>query len=331
MDPKVKSSPFRFLDLPLELRSQIIKLSISSDRPKSKPQHATFRTGFEIEPHDFTISATGLKWHSLTSFNMLSVSRQVRHEIMTIIFQNASVCLQVEIPRYGGLSKVAASVSGNLRALKAYPLLCDSAREVTIIFRPEPAYISGPLIETEGDVFTLLREHAAVAVLIGLSMCVLAPVFALAKLASWVHRTGPFQRRHADLHALVDTLAHGLRGCKSLKIILYLNDLYLQDLKIILRLFEAPSCSITLEERWIQWDYPVMRDRVLEKYEVDYRTFVEAAAKEVGHNLLLTVSPSVEEFEVDETDDGDTRGSKIIGNRRRVWVEEYLLSPSSEE
>lgn len=168
MDPNVKSSPFRFLDLPFELRSRVIKLSIGSNRPTSKPQHGTFRTGFEIEPHDFTISATGLKCHFLTSFNLASVCRQVRHELMAIIFQNASVCLQVEIPRYGGLSKVAASVSGNLKALKAYPLLCDSAREVTIIFRPESAYVSGPLIETEGDVVPLLKEHLAVTVLIGL-------------------------------------------------------------------------------------------------------------------------------------------------------------------
>lgn len=153
---------------------------------------------------------------------------------------------------------------------------------------------------------------------------ILAPLFALAKLASWVHRTGPFQRRHADLQALVDTLARGFRSCKSLKIILYLNDLYLPDLEIILRLFEEPSCSITLEERWIQWHYPVMRERVMEKYEVDYKALVEAAAKEAGHNLLSTVSPSLEEFEVDETDDTDTRGSKIIGKRRRVWVEESL-------
>lgn len=324
MDPNVKSSPFRFLDLPFELRSQIIKLSIGSNRPKSKAQHGAFRTGFEIEPHDFTISATGLKCHSFTSFNLLSVCRQIRHESMTIIFQNASVCLQVEIPRYGGISKVAASVSGNLKALKAYPLLCDLARGVTITFRPESAYVSGPLIETEGNVVPLLREHPVVMVFIGLCVCIYAPVFALAKLASWIHRTSPFQRRHADLQALVDTLAHGFRSRKSLKIYLYLNDLYLQDLAIILRLFEAPSCSITLEERWIQWHYPVMPERVRENYETNYKSFIAAAAEEARHNLLLAVSPKLENFEVDETDVTDTRGSKIIGKRRRTWIEESI-------
>lgn len=327
MDSNVKSTPLRFLDLPFELRSQIIKLSIDSKRPKSKPQRDTFRTGFEIEPHDFTISATGLKCHSTSfnlSFNLLSVCRQIRYESMTIIFQNASVCLQVEIPRYGGLSKVAASVSGNLKALKAYPLLCDLAREATIIFRPESAYVSGPLIETEGNVAPTLRKHPEAMVFMALCVCIIGPLFALAKLASWIHRTSPFQRRHTDLQALVDTLVYGLRSCKSLKIILYLNDLYLQDLVIILRLFEAPSCSITLEERWIQWHYPVMRERVWGNYEANYKSLIAAAAEEARHNLLLAVSPKLEIFEVDETDDGHTLGSKIIGKRRRIWVEESL-------
>lgn len=324
MDPNVKSTPFRFLDLPFELRSQIIKLSIGSKRPKSKPQHGTFRTGFEIEPHDFTISSTGLKCHSFTSFNLLSICRQIRHESMTIIFQNASVCLQVEIPRYGGLSNVAASVSRNLEALKAYPLLCDLAQGATIIFRPESAYVSGPLIETQGNMVPLLREHPAVMMFIGLCVGIYAPVFALAKSASWIHRTAPFQRRHADLQALVDTLAHGFRSRKSLKIIIYLNDLYLQDLSIILRLFEAPSGSFTLEERWIQWHYPVMQDRVWENYEANYKSLIPAAAEEVRHNPLLAVSPKLDIFEVDETDDSNTLGSKIIGKRRRIWIEESL-------
>lgn len=320
----VDPSPFRFLDLPLELRSQIIKLSIGSNRPKSKSQHGTFRTGFEIEPHDFTISATGLKSHSFTSFNLLSVCQQIRHETMAILFQNASICLQVEIPRYGGISQVTASVSGIVKALKAYPLLCDLAQETTIIFHPESAYVSGPLIEIEGDMGFLLREKPAVVVLIAVCVGFYAPIFASAKLASWIHRISPFQRRHADLQALVDTLAHGFRSRKSLKIILYLNDLFSQDLAIILRLFESPSCSITLEERWIQWHYPPNPEVVRKNYEVNYRPLIAAAAAEARHSLLLAVPPELETFELDETDDTDTRGSKIIGKRRRMWIEEPL-------
>ncbi|KAJ5166865.1 uncharacterized protein N7482_005646 [Penicillium canariense] len=124
--------------------------------------------------------------------------------------------------------------------------------------------------------------------------------------------------------ALVDTLTHGFKSRKSLNIIVYLDDLYLQDLKAIIGLFEAPSCSISFEERWLQWSGRVVRTHVVGKYEADYKRFVEHAAEEAGHNLLLAVSPSLEEFEVDMTDDGDTRGNKIIGKRRRVWLEEVL-------
>lgn len=79
------------------------------------------------------------------------------------------------------------------------------------------------------------------------------PSICLAKLASLVHRSVPFQKRHADLQALINTIALGFKSRRSLKIILYLNDLYLQDLKIILDLFEAPSGSISLEEVGSQW------------------------------------------------------------------------------
>lgn len=322
--PSTSASPHGFLDLPFELRSQIIKLSIGSIRPTSKSRRRNFKTEFEIEPHDFTISATGLKCHFVTSFNLFAVNRQLRRESMAIIFQNASVCLQVEIPRYGGMSAVAASVSGFLNILKAYPILCDSAQKVTVIILPETAYVSGPFIEMDGGIVPLIKEQPKILVLIGLFVCIAGPVIALGMLANLIHKNVPFQRRHSELQAIIDTLLNDFRSRKSLKIILYLNDLFLQDLRIILGLFKASSCSITFEERWIQWYYPVIRDRVIEQYEVDYRKFVEAATKEAGQHFFPTVCPTFEEFEVEETDDGDTRGSKIIGKRKRTWLEDDL-------
>lgn len=98
----------------------------------------------------------------------------------------------------------------------------------------------------------------------------------------------------------------------------------MQDLKAILGLLEASSCSISFEERWLQWHYRAVRSRVVGKYEANLRSFVEHAIKEVGNNLLLTVSPSLEKFEVEMTDECDTRGYKIIGKRRRIWLEEDL-------
>jgi hypothetical protein len=249
---------------------------------------------------------------------------------MEIIFENASVYLQVSIPRYGGFTKEAASISRSLNILTENPILCDLAREVTVSFLPETAYIRGPLIQTEGDMLAALREHPKVLVPIGLFLCIYAPVFALGKLASWAHRSVPFQRRHADLQGLVDILTHRFRSRKSLKIILYLDDLFLPDLRIILGLLKAPSCSITLDERWIQWEYPVIRERVIGNYERDYKSFVEAALKDIGYPFLST-GPSLEQFEVDETDDASTMGSKIIGKRQRNWLEASPLKSGYQD
>lgn len=307
--PTVDASPFRFLDLPFELRRQIIRYAISIKRAKPKPT-GRFRTGFEIEPHDFTISAAGLRCHCLTSFSLGSVNRQVRQEVLSIIFQNATVCLHVEIPRYGASSKVAASVPGILRALTVYPLLCDLAREVTVIIHAEPVYI--PTLYVDGPFILLIVMY----------LCVFTPLAGLAGVAGWVHRTGPFRgKRDADLQVLVDTVVRGFRSRKHLKIVLCLDDLFLQDLKILLGLFKTPCGTITLEEWWTQWHYPVSRELVLANYEMHYKHFVRAAAEEAGHTWFLTVCPSSEEFEVDETDDCDVRGSKIIGKWRRVWLE----------
>lgn len=160
--------------------------------------------------------------------------------------------------------------------------------------------------------------------LIGLALAIYAPIYTLVKVTSWTHRAIPFQGRHVDLQTLIGTLKHGFKSRTSLKVIIYLDDLYLRDLKAIMGLFEATSCSISFEERWLQWHYPAVRSVVLGKYETDFRRFVEHAAKEAGNKPLFAVSPNLEEFEVDMTDDGDTRGNKIIGKRRRVWLEEVL-------
>lgn len=238
------------------------------------------------------------------------------------MFHQSSVCIHVEIPRYGGLSKVNMSVPGVLNTLHAYPLLCEMARKVTVIFRPESAIMSGPLVQVDGDVIPLMRQHLGVSVLVGLFLVIFGPIYALVKVAGWAHRATPFQGRHADLRTLVGTLKFGFKSRKYLRVIVYLDDLYLQDLKAIIDLLEPTSCSIAFEERWLQWHYPAVRSRVVGKYEADFKTFVEHAAEEVGSNLILAVSPSLEGFEVDMTDDGDTRGNKIIGKRRRVWLEE---------
>ncbi|KAJ5938020.1 hypothetical protein N7454_004362 [Penicillium verhagenii] len=185
--------------------------------------------------------------------------------------------------------------------------------------------MSGPLWQLDGDATSLIRQDLKTLVFIGLCLVFLTPIHILAKVSSWAHRTTPFQGRHADLRVLVNTLAHGFKSHKSLKVIVYLNDLYMQDLKAILGLFEAPSCCVSFEERWLLWDgCPAERPHVLGKSEANYKRFIEQAAEEVGNKIILSVPPSLEELEIDTTDDGDVRGNKIIVKRRRLWLEEVL-------
>lgn len=152
-------NPIQFLDLPFELRSQIVEQSIGGNPLRPSPRSGGFRTGDEIQPYDFTIDAAGLNCHFLKSLNLLSVNRQIRRESMAIILQQTLVCIEVEIPRYGGLSKVNGSVPGVLGALNANALLCEMAQKVTVIFRPESAVISGPLVKVNGGMVPFIREN----------------------------------------------------------------------------------------------------------------------------------------------------------------------------
>lgn len=290
---------------------------------RAAPTPAGYRTGFEIEPHDFTISADGLRCHALTGFSLIHVNRQLRRESLSLVFQNATVCVEVKIPRYGGLSKVAASVPGVLHALSVSSLLCELAQKVTVVFHPESAYLRGPLVEIEGDVVFFIRKFPGLSLLTGLAVCVLGPVYALAGMVKWAHRISPFQERHANLQSLVDFIASEFKSCHFLKIVLYLDDLYSQGLNIILGLFKAPCSSIELEERWVQWHWPPMRHVVIQNYDDNYRTFAGAAIEEAGHRLRFSVLPSSDEFQIEESDDGDVRGSKIVGKRQRLWLENY--------
>ena len=280
-----------------------------------------YKTGFEIEPHDFTISANGLRCHNLSEFSLIHVNRQLRRESLPLVFQNATVCVKVEIPRYGGFSKVAASVPGVIHVLSVSSLLCDLAQKVTVVFHPEPAYLRGPLVEIEGGVRSLIRGNPGEILVLGLAVCATAPIYALASTANWAHRITPFQGRHANLQSLVDVIANGFTTCHFLKIVLYLDDLYSQDLSIILGLFKASCSSIELEERWMQWHYPPMRHVVMRNYDVNYRAFVGAAIEEAGHKWRFSVLPSSDEFQLEESDDGDVRGSKIVAQRQRLWLE----------
>jgi hypothetical protein len=323
-------SYFRFLALPFELRSKIIKYTISSTfsthelEAWQKLQHTGYRTGWEIKPEDFTISSTGLKCHSMTSFNFALVNKQLRHEALSIIFRNATVCIHVHIPRYGPFSTVPKDISKTYRTLREYSMLLELARNITLIVDPQPLY-SQTLDHKLGSVLNAIFGYDR-SVLWGLLsiLCIVIPLASVSQLAARISGIVPFHRkRHTDLQALVDLLVQTLGSGTHMKTIVYLEHLHLEDLAIVLGLLNLRRGPTTFEMVWTSWHpYGMGLQYMKEKYEKHYKNLVMSAAEQAGCIEILSIPP---ELDVDETDERDVRGSQYIGRSRRTWTENNNL------
>ncbi|GIK03437.1 hypothetical protein Aspvir_007506 [Aspergillus viridinutans] len=276
------------------------------------------RSRLETDQYDFTISGAGLRCQFLTPLSLSLVNKQVRQEVLSIIFQNATACVHVQIPTYGPFSDVAASVPRIIHTLDTYPQLLGLAQDIVIIIDAEQPYSHALFRKLDSGLWALVRNDT-LRLLTTISLAV--PAVGFLHAAGWAHRTGPFHRdRDAAIHALIDTILRGVESHKQLKIILHLDNLYLRDLKIMLRLLQMPASTVTLEEWWLYWSISDEPEKARDDYEATYKHFVQKAAEESGQTRLLTVCPLSDTFEIDETDDGDTRGIKYIRKRRRVWV-----------
>jgi hypothetical protein len=315
----VNDKPFRFLELPSELREKIYGATIDIKRYKRVEAEVpnNLKAGSQ-KLHDFSISATGLKCNFLASFNLAFVSKQVHREALSVIFKNATVQLYVDLPKYGINPKVDASVPIINKNLKMHPLLQEFARELTVVIQAEPA--SALLLEMEG-----YPMHWSV-LLIAPGLAVRAGVDAMTSSIRKNSLLG--LKRHFDLRALVQVVVHGFQSCKHLHIILHLDHLCLEDLEIVLGLFKAPNCSIILEEIWTHWTYGSeykVRDVMVRHYYEHYGNMVRMAARKGGHEWFWTVSPSSEKFDVDQTELSDTSnyhtvmGKGTVGRRQRLW------------
>ncbi|KAJ5819953.1 hypothetical protein N7474_005544 [Penicillium riverlandense] len=318
---------FRFLDLPYELRSKIIKYAIRSTYSTheleawQKLRYNGYRTGREIEPKDFTISSTGLKCHSMTSFSFACVNKQLRHEALNIIYRNATVCVHVHIPRYGPFSTIPKDISKTYRILCGYSMLLELARDITFIVDPQPVRsqtLEHKLCSALDAIFGYNRN-----ILWGLFflLCIILPLAYVAQLAGRLSGIMPFQgKRHSDLQALIDLLVQAPGSDAHLKLIIYLEDLHLQDLAIVLRLLNLRWGPTTLEEVWFAWhySYEMVRQYTKEEYDKHYKNLVMTAAEQAGCLEILGIPA---EFDVEETHREDVRGTQHVGRSRRTWIE----------
>jgi len=158
------------------------------------------------------------------------------------------------------------------------------AKEATVIFDAESNNLLATLSKVHYGIFEPLEnlKNPVLAFLAGL--CVSVPISVACGLVSWSHRNGPFhQSRHTYLQALVDMIARSniFRSGhhKNVKIILYLDHLNPEDLKILLNLLKSPDCPVTFEVWWTQWLYPLRHECLVKYYQEKYGDFVSTAAE----------------------------------------------------
>ncbi|CAL5866386.1 uncharacterized protein PFLUO_LOCUS594 [Penicillium psychrofluorescens] len=288
----------RFLALPFELRREIIKYTISSTYSTheleawQRLQHTGYRTGWEIKPEDFTINSAGLKCHSMRSFNFALVNKQLRHEALSIIFRNATVCIHVRIPRYGPFSSVPKDISKTYRTLREHSMLLELARDISLIVDPQPMY-SQTLDHKLGSILNAIfgyRRSVLWSLLV--ILCIELPLAGIAHFAARISKTVPFQgKRHTDLQALVDLLVQVPRSGTHMKIVVYLEHLQLQDLAIVLGLLTSRCGPTTLEEVWATWHINMGLQLCKEEYDKHFKNFVMSAAKQAGCKEILSIPP----------------------------------------
>jgi hypothetical protein len=208
-------------------------------------------------------------------------------------------------------------------------MLLELARNITLIVDPQPVY-SQTLAHKVGSALNSIFGYDR-SVLWGLlsMLCIAIPMAGIAQLAARISAIAPFQgKRHTDLQGLVDLLVQVPGSGTHMKTIVYLEHLHLQDLEIVFSLVNLRRGSMTLEEVWASWSgYDMGLQSMKEDYEKHYRDLVMFAVEQAGCTEVLSMPA---EFEVDETDEGDVRGTQYIGRSRRTWTENNNLEINIE-
>jgi hypothetical protein len=204
------TAPFRFLDLPTEIQSRIIKITLDIERKAFRPDETSRDPLDTTYPrfYDFNISAYGLRCHSLPPFGLLFVNKFVSGEALAVVYQNSSFAVYAEISRTGVPDNAFGYIPKVVEHITA--MMKTNAREV--IFNIS-AIDEGPKAtfgyHSPSDAVTLTRALE-------------------------------------NLQLLIDTAT--FPNVKTLNVALRTHGLIQKHLNVIFELFAVTGCIVKLEE-----------------------------------------------------------------------------------
>lgn len=125
------AAPFRFLDLPKEIKFRIIKATLDMERTAFRSNQMPEDSLDTTSPrqYDFNINAYGLRCHSLPPFGLLFVNKYVSGEALAVVYQNSSFVVYAEISRTGVPVEAFGYIPRMIKHIT--PMMKTNAREVT--------------------------------------------------------------------------------------------------------------------------------------------------------------------------------------------------------
>ncbi|EKD19415.1 uncharacterized protein L3040_006800 [Drepanopeziza brunnea f. sp. 'multigermtubi'] len=123
--PLIPATP-DFMGIPVELREKIIGYIIENARvPPKEPHEWSIGDGTELLKWDFSVNALGSRCHSMESFPIIFVNKQVHLESLAVLYRLSTVVLYAEVTNdtsaFGYipsmLGHISPSLTANVRAL----------------------------------------------------------------------------------------------------------------------------------------------------------------------------------------------------------------------
>jgi hypothetical protein len=212
-DQNNEPTPFHFLGLPKEVQTRIIKTTLDIERNNFRPHrlqtHSLDASDTLPGIYDFNINPFGMRSHTLPPFGLIFVNKEISGDALAVFYQNSSFAIHAEISRDGVASLAFGYIPEVVKHIS--PMVKENAKEVTF------------KISTIKEGCDLPKDEHNV-----------------------LDRGVILKRALGEPKVLLNesTFPH----IKTLNLILNAQGLVQCHLNVILKLFTAMGCIITLEE-----------------------------------------------------------------------------------